>query len=259
MSLRPAVNCPYHSKVRLKLTFPRKSACLAALLFSLISPTGAQQKPEPAPPPFNPAIYRVGERLTYDVSFAHFVSAAHVELSVAGRGRYFDRDGIELRAHVETTGVVNVALLALNNDYVTYVDAVTGLPYRAQQVVRQAGKTSEASSNYNQPAGADAIPAKSRGSESSGTFDLLSAVYRLRAMPLAEGLAYPISARNDDVQYPAEMQITGRALIKTGVGSFNTLVAKINARGAPLSNIRVYFSDDQWHVPVLITAKHSDG
>src|SRR6185436_2411193 len=179
MSLRLAANCPYHSNVRLKLTFLWKSACLAALLFSLISPAGAQQNPQPAPPPFNPAIYRIGERLTYDVSFAHFVSAAHVELLVAGRGKYFDRDGIELRAHVETTGVVNVALLALNNDYTTYVDALTGQPYRSQRVVREAGKTSEAQSDYNQPAGTEAISSQSRGGEFPGTFDLLSATYRL--------------------------------------------------------------------------------
>src|SRR6185436_12468744 len=220
MSLRLAANCPYHSNVRLKLTFLWKSACLAALLFSLISPAGAQQNPQPAPPPFNPAIYRIGERLTYDVSFAHFVSAAHVELLVAGRGRYFNRDGIELRAHVETTGVINVALLALNNDYTTYIDAVSGMPYRSQQVVRQPGKASEATSSNNHPAGTDAIPSKSFGSETTGAFDLLSAVYRLRAVPMIEGTSFLISAVSESQEFPAEMRIAGRAMIKTGVGSF---------------------------------------
>ncbi|HKP39063.1 MAG TPA: DUF3108 domain-containing protein [Pyrinomonadaceae bacterium] len=231
---------------------------MAALLFSLISPAGAQQKPEPAPPPFNPAIYRIGERLTYDVSFAHFVSAAHVELLVAGRGRYFNRDGIELRAHVETTGVINVALLALNNDYTTYIDAVSGLPYRSQQVARQPGKSSEATSSNNHPAGTEAIPPRSLGGE-TGAFDLLSAVYRLRAVPMIEGTSFLISAVSDSQEFPAEMRIAGRAMIKTGVGSFNTIVGKIKAKGAPLSDIRVYFSEDEWHVPVLITAKHREG
>lgn len=259
MSLRPAASCHYHSTVRPKLTFARKSAYLVILLFSLTSITHPQQKVEMTSPPFNAATYRVGERLTYDVTFAHFVSAAHVELLVAGRGRYFDRDGIELRAHVETTGVVNVALLALNNDYTTYVDAVTGLPYRSLQVVREAGKTSEANNDYNQPAGTEAIPNKARSGEFPGTFDLLSAIYRLRAMPLAEGTAYVITARNESTEYETEVKVSGRAMVKTKVGSFNAIVARLNARNTNLSNIRVYFSDDEWHVPVLITAKHSEG
>ncbi|HZI49856.1 MAG TPA: DUF3108 domain-containing protein, partial [Pyrinomonadaceae bacterium] len=142
----------YHASVHRKLAFSRTAACLAAFLF-IFTGASAQDKPELTAAPFDAATYRVGERLTYNVSFAQFISAGHIELFVAGRGRYFDRDGIQLQGHVETSGVVNVALLSLNNDYTTYVDAATGLPYRAQQVVREAGRTSEASSEYNQPAG----------------------------------------------------------------------------------------------------------
>ena len=259
MSLRRASTYHYHSTVRPKLTFARKSAYLVILLFSLTSTVSPQQKAEMIPPPFNAATYRVGERLTYDVSFAHFVSAAHVELLVAGRGKYFDREGIELRAHVETSGVVNVALLAINNDYTTYVDAATGLPYRSQQVVREAGKTSEARNDYDQPAGTEAIPTKSRTGEFPGTFDLLSAAYRLRAMPLADGSTYFITARNESAEYPTEVKVSGNEMVKTKVGSFNAIVVRLTTKNANLSNIRIYFSDDQWHVPVLITAKHSEG
>jgi hypothetical protein len=258
MSLRRAATYPYHSWVHRKLKFPRKLACLAALLFWLI-PAGAQQPSEVNAPPFNAAAYRVGEKLTYTISFAQFVSAAHAEMFVAGRGNYFERDGIQLRAHIETSGVVNVALLAINNDYTTYVDATTGLPYRSQQVVREAGRTSEASSDYNQPAGTEAIPAKLRTGEFLGVFDLLSAVYRLRAMPLAEGSTYLITARNEGQEYQTEVKVTGRALIKTNVGSFNTLVARVKIKNSHDYNIRVHFSEDEWHVPVLVTAKHPEG
>lgn len=256
MSLRRVAHCLYHSKVRPILSFSRQFWWVAALA-ALFTTAPAQDTATTSP--FNPAVYRVGERLTYDVSFAQFVSAAHVELFVAGRGKYFDRDGFQLRAHVETSGVVNVALLGINNDYTTFVDAVSGLPYRTQQVVREAGRTSEASSDYNQPAGTAAIPARLHAAEFPGTFDLLSAVYRLRAMPLSEGSAYSIAVRNEGQDYEADVRVISRALIKTNVGSFNTLVVKVNARNSHLDNIRVYLSEDQWHVPVLITAKHSDG
>jgi Protein of unknown function (DUF3108) len=259
MSLRPTPYCHYHSDVCRKLTFARKFALLAGLLASLTCSLRAQPRNESTPPPFNPGAYRVGERLTYDVSFAHFVSAAHVELFIAGRGKYFNRDGIELRGHVETTGVVNVALLALNNDYTTYVDMNTGLPYRSQQVVREAGRTSEASSDYNQPAGTDAIPDKLRTGEFPGTFDLLSALYRLRGLPLNDGSPYFINVRTESRDFAAEVRAVGREMVKTGVGSFDTIAVKVVVKDAPVSNIRVYFSDDEWHVPVLVTAKAPDG
>ena len=230
-----------------------------AVLILTLTAVRAQQKPEMPIAPFNPSVYRVGERLTYDVSFAQFVSAAHVEMLVAGRGHYFDRDGVELRAHAETSGVINVALLALNNDYITYVDAATGLPYRSQTIVREAASTNEASTDYNQAAGTEAIPGKLRAGEFPGTYDLMSAAYRIRAMALSEGVSFSINVRNDTQNYEADIKIIGRQLIKTNVGSFNALVARVSISSGPLSNIRVYLSEDEWHVPVLVTAKHKDG
>jgi hypothetical protein len=257
--LRPAATCHYDSKVQGKLNFSLKIAQLFALLVSLTCTAAAQQKSDVAQSPFNPAAYRVGERLTYDVGFANLISAGHVELFVAGRGTFFNHDAIQLRAHAETSGITNVALLALNNDYTTYVDAQTGLPFRAQQVVREASRTSEASNDYNQPAGATAIPPKYRAGEFPGTYDLLSALYRIRAMPLSDNSTYPITVLHEGEVYQAEVKAIGRQLIKTNVGSFNTIVTRINLKNRRDYDLRVYFTDDERHVPVLMTAKHPSG
>jgi hypothetical protein len=237
---------------------PLKLTLLFALIVFLTGTVTAQTKNDPGPSPFNAAVYRVGERLTYNVNYSQFVAAAHIEMVIAGRGTFFERDGIQLKAHVETTGVVNVALLSLNNDYTTYVFSESGLPYRSQQVVREAGRTTEASLDYNQPAGTDAIPAKLRIGESTGIYDLLSAVYRMRAMPLTMGAQYFITVRNVNEEYQAEVKVAGKEYIKTSVGSFDAIVTRIKVKGAPVYDIRVYFSDDEWHVPVLLTAKHGE-
>ena len=142
MSLRRATNCLYHPSVCANVKSPLNTGLLITLIFFLTGTAIAQPKPEAGPPPFNAAVYRAGERLTYNVSYSQFVSAAHIELFVVGRGTFFEHDGIQLKAHVETTGVINVALLSLNNDYTTYVFSESGLPYRSQQVVREAGRTS---------------------------------------------------------------------------------------------------------------------
>ncbi|MDX6558207.1 MAG: hypothetical protein QOF72_1256, partial [Blastocatellia bacterium] len=256
--LRHAATYHYDSKVHSKLKFSLKLAQLMALLVSLTCTVAAQQKGETTQAPFNEAAYRVGERLTYNVEYSHYSSAAHVELLVAARGAFFNREGIQLRAHVETVGVVNAALLSMNNDYTTYVDPQTGLPYRAQQVVREAGRTSEAERDYNQPAGTDAIPSKVRMGEFPGTHDMLSALYRVRALPLSDGSNYFLTAIHDGDQYSAEVKVIGRERLQTNLGSFSTIVTRVNVKSQNY-DLRVYFSDDERHVPVLITAKVASG
>ncbi len=251
MSLRRATSCPYHAKVQRKLRSPLTIAQLAILMICLTS-IGWAQKSSPAEAPFNINAYRVGEHLTYNVNYSKFVSAAHIELVVAGRDNFFGHEGIQLKAHVETKGVVNVALLSINNDYTTYVFPESGLPYRAQHVVRQSGRTTEASVDYNQTAS----PARLNSGETAGTLDLLSAVYRVRAMPLSPGASYYTTVKNDAEEYRAQIKVDGREMIKTSVGSFDAIATHVKMKSGPDYDIQAYFSDDEWHIPVLVTARY---
>ena len=233
---------------------------LPILFLTLIASASAQENSGAGPIPFSAAPYKIGERLTYNVSFSSFPSAAHIELQVISRGTYFERDGVQLRAHVETTGVVNVALFAINNDYTTYVDPESGLPFHYQQVVREASRSTEASQDFNQPAGAIPVPSAQGGF--TGTYDFVSVFYRLRALPLAEGSTYNFSVRSATEEYQVELKVTGKQVVKTNVGSFNTLVSQIRVANNSRANsyhLKVYFSDDARHVPVLITAHLSAG
>ena len=235
----------------------------ATLLLNLImfAPFMAQGKADVPAISLSQSPYIVGERLTYSVSFSNFPTAAHIELLVAERGTYFNREGVQLRAHVETTGVVNAALFSINNDYTTYVDPSSGQPFRSQQVVRQGGRVDDTSSEYNQPLGANAIPAKLKTGEFPGTYDFLSAVYRMRTLPLMRDSVYYFTLRSDRDLYEAELKVTGRELVKTNVGSFESIVTRLRFKDSEINKyqLRVYFSDDERHVPVLVTARHSAG
>jgi hypothetical protein len=57
------------------------------------------------------------------------------------------------------------------------------------------------------------------------------------------------------------LKVTGRQVIKTNVGSFNTVVTRLNLKGAKVNDyhLQIYFSDDERHVPVLLTARHPAG
>lgn len=211
--------------------------------------------------PFSPAPYRVGERLTYNVSFSNFVSAAHIELLAAARGNFFGRDAIQLKGHIETTGMVNAALLAVNNDYITYIDPGNGMPFRGQQLLRAASRTSDTSADFNQPAGVAALPGKRTG-EFPGTYDFLSVIYRIRALPLSQNSTYLMTVRDGNDAYDLQLSVIGKVTIKTNVGSFDTIISRLRIRDNSQFNkydVKVYFSDDQRHVPVLIIVHHPAG
>jgi len=166
---------------------------LFILLLASVLPLFAQEKDGGTPLAFSQSPYRVGERLTYNVAFASFPSAAHVEVEVVSRGTHFGRDAVQLRAHVETTGVINVALYAINSDYTTYIDPQTGLPFRSEERPRDAIRSADFVHDFNQPAGNEAIPPKQKGFP--GTYDFVSAFYRARALPLVVGEVYNFSVR----------------------------------------------------------------
>jgi hypothetical protein len=211
----------------------------------------------------SPAPYRAGEKLSYNVSFSRFATAAHVETFVAGRTQVSARESVELRAHVETLDVVSAALYALNSDYTSFVDAATGLPLRTRQVVREGALTPiEAARDFNQPAGASALPERLTAGGFPGTYDLLSAVYRLRSLPLAEGATYRLSVQGTAESYDAELKVNGSKLLKTNIGSFNSIATQVSVRKNPAANayrIQIYFSEDERHIPLLVTARHPSG
>ena len=232
---------------------------LTILLFALSLPAFGQENNGGAQSvPFSDAPYKIGEHLTYDVSFSNFLSIAHVDLQVVSRCVFASRNCLQLKAHAETTGVVNVALLSINNDYITYIDPTTGLPFHSQETVRDATHTNDLSLDLNQSAGTDAIPAKQRSFP--GTYDFLSAFYRVRALPLSSGSVYTLTVRGETQNYEVEFKVTGTEVVKTNVGSFPSIATQVKVSGnAPFRNARVYFSDDERHVPVLMTARISTG
>jgi len=238
-----------HSLLQAAFTFLFVSLVFSAFAFAQQTPDGGG-----AAGGFSPAPYQAGEKLTYNVSFSNFSDAGHIELFNAGRGRFFDRDGFELRARVQTTGVVRAALYAINNEYTSYVDPQTGLPFRTRFQRYEGGGASAASNGSGQPAPAiQATPA---------TYDFLSSLYRLRALPLAAGASYPIRAEADGVSYDAELRVVGREPVKTAAGTFNAIVTQLRGRNNSTINDyrpRLYFSDDERRVPVLLTLRLKSG
>ncbi len=181
---------------------------------------------------------------------------------VARRGRFFEREGVELRAHVETIEVVNAALFPFNNDFVSYINPTSGQPFRSQQFTREGTLAADVERDYNQPVGISAIPSRLTRDVVFGSFDPLSALYRVRALPLPPKAIYRLEVAYNNESYRVEVRVTGRELVRTNVGTFNCIVTQVRARDTSGANnfpMRVYFSDDERHVPVLVIVQHPAG
>ena len=225
-------------------------------------PAGAEGSGDLAETSFSKAPYRVGERLTYNVSFANFGSAAHVELWIAGHGNYFERDGVQLRAHVLTTGVVNAALYAVNNDYVSFVSTENGQPFKTQQFRHDAGSNESEELGFKTRAVVEANPTTAASGQFPGSFDFLSALYRMRALSLTDKASYAFVLTDNGTDYRAELKVKGHQLVKTNAGSFNTIVTQLrfpDDSALDKYRVQILFSDDERHVPVVILARHPSG
>ena len=229
---------------------------LIILFLALIFPLFGQENGG-ALTSFAQSPYRIGERLTYNVTYANFPDAAHIQLEVVSRGVHFGRDAIQLRGHLETSGVVNVALFAINNDYTTYIDPESGLPFRSEETARDAIQSADSVADFTQPAGSDSLPPNQKSF--SGMYDFVSAFYHARALPLASGGVYNLTVRSQSTEYQAELKVVGSETIRTNVGSFSTIVAQVKVSSSAIKNIKVYFSEDHGHVPLLITGRIASG
>jgi hypothetical protein len=236
------------------------------MLASLAASAALAQQRQSAPlanAPASPAPYRVGERLGYSVSFSNFTSAAHAETYVAGRGRYFDREGVELRAHVETVGVVSAALLKFNSYYFAFVDPGTGHAYRTHAQAADATPPAEIQdAALLRPLDLTSVQTPASAAPASAAPDLISTLFRLRTLSLAPGARLEFTTEYAGVRYEAELRVEGRETVNTPAGSFNTLAARLRVRNNDAADdlrLRVNFSDDERRVPVLLTARLPSG
>jgi hypothetical protein len=213
------------------------------------------EKEKNAPVGCNTAPFQVGERLTYNVHFSQFNTAAQVILNVSERGNFFERDAFQIKGHVETTEIVGAALLAIKRDYTTYIDASSCAAYKASQIEHISQTPVEKEIDFS-------LAAKKSRENSLGIFDFLSALYRLRSLPLAHGTSYRFTVRDNLQDYDTEVKITGRKQVQTPAGMFSSLIASVKVHNNKRANdldLQVFLTDDDRHIPVAVTARPKAG
>ena len=191
-----------------------------------------------------PSIFRVGEKLTYHVSFGKFADGGYAELYVVSRGKLGGKDAVEIRSKAKTFGLVSAAFVLLDESRTVYAAPDTGLPIYIRRSINDGPLPKETISNFlDHP---------------TSNFDLLTLIYKAREVggtgtfPFAEG----------EQIYTATFQNTVTERVKTDAGDFDTSVSVVQSEflaANGIKDLRINFTTDEAHVPVLIRCKNVKG
>ncbi len=252
------------------LAQPRKTVSAPSESVQAQQPSGGSLTPpskaEPPKPTLNaPASarpFQIGEKLSFNVSWANFVTAARLELEVAGQGAFFGQQGYQLRTKVSTLGYVRTLFNEIDNQYVSYVDAKTLLPYRTDNTTRQGKTNDDDTVTLDQQRRVARYGDNSELALPSDTFDLPSLVYALRLREFSEG-AKPtkFTALFGKMLVDIEAQVKTRERVTTQAGKYEAIRIDIKARAKDKTeyNVRVWFSDDKQRLPLVMQSKTSFG
>ncbi|MEP6788678.1 MAG: DUF3108 domain-containing protein [Acidobacteriota bacterium] len=181
--------------------------------------------------------FRVGEKLSYNISFGKFQNAGYAELDVVSRGKISGLDAVEIHSKLKTLDIVSAAFYLFDESRVVYAAPDTGLPLYVKTDSHDTAVPKETVTNYL--------------ATGSSSFDLTTLIYRARA---AGGVG-TFTLYEGGKLYTATFQQTGKVTARTEAGNFESTISKVQSDFLAAQGIKemfVHFSMDETHVPVVI-------
>ena len=190
------------------------------------------------------SIFRIGEKLTYSISYGKIPNAGYAETHVISRGKLSGKDAVEIRAKVKTVDLVSAAFLLFDESRTVFAAPDTGLPLYVSTNSNERAIPKETINNYL--------------TKPTSNYDLLTLIFRAReaggigTFPLVEAEQF----------YTASFQGSVSEKVKTDAGEFDTTVSTVQSdffASAGIKEVKINFSSDEHRVPVLIRLKTPRG
>lgn len=183
------------------------------------------------------ARFRVGEKLSYNISFGKFTDAGNAELFVASRGKIGATDAVEIRSRVKTFDIVSAAFFLLDESRTVYASPDTGLPVYVSKISQVGPLPKEVIDNYL------TVP--------TSNFDLITLIYKARET----GGSGTFPLFENDRLYTANLLPGVGSRIKTDAGEFDTTMSTMQSEfltSIGVKDFRIYFTTDEARIPVMI-------
>ena len=247
-----------------------------ALIVALVSPLGAQQPrrpatPQPAPAPSRPASrrevpvpFKVGETLTYDVSWSDTVTAGSATLTVRDKRASFGSTAYYLVAEGRPTNLLS-KLYAVYYKADTLVDAYTLYPQRGSVFSQESGRQRMKETKFDQARHAATFQMRTSTTMTQDqalpgpTHDGLSALTAMRTMTLAPGASSSFAVSDSGYLYRVTLNVGAKETIATPLGglpAWKIVPAIRDGKGQVVGRgLAVWISDDARRLPVRIQAQ----
>lgn len=189
-------------------------------------------------------LFKVGEKITYNISFNKFDNIGYAELFAASNGKLGDKNAVEIRSKIKTNNLVSAAFYEIDETRITFASAETGFPLYTKKIENSGVLPKETVKNYlTNPATEN---------------DLVSMIYQIRR---AGGNGNFTFSENDRF-YNFALTTSGAEKLKTDGGEFETNIASVQSEYLTengIKDLRVNFSADENKIPVLIRFKTAKG
>ncbi len=188
--------------------------------------------------------FRIGEKISYNVSFGKFSNAAYAETLVVSRGKLSGRDAVEIRGRVKTLEMVSAAFFMVDESRTVYAAPDTGLPLYISSNSNNTILPQEKISNYL--------------SQPTSGYDFLSVLYKARE----SGGAGTFPLFENDQASSVTFIPTNAERVRTEAGEFDTIVSLVQSPAladAGIRDLKINFTTDEARIPLLIRFRTDKG
>ena len=211
-----------------------------------------------------PVPFKVGETLTFDISWTSFVTAGTATLSVKERRPARNgRHAYYLVAEAKPSSVLG-KLYSLYYKAESMLDTRSLLPSLATMYSDEGGRKRYKTTTFTGTGTAQYEVKTSTTSTASLKLpptaqDPLGAIYILRALPLKPGLSIPIPITDSGKSYTMRVRVGGRETIRSGLGALPALKIALSVtdsagKTSGSGGLTLWLSDDERKLPVKFQA-----
>ncbi len=198
-----------------------------------------------APPAAEQAVpFKVGETLTYDVSWSSYLTAGTAVATVTEKRASHNAAVYSIVTEGRPTPLVS-KLYNLYYKIDTLLDASTLLPTRASTYSEEGRRHRLRTTEFDLP-------------ENKGRQDPLSVIYVLRAKPLKVGERIRMAVTNADKQYTVAFEVGATERLRTPIGDVDAWQVRasiVDTKGETAAkNVALWLSTDARRLPVKIRA-----
>ncbi len=217
-----------------------------------------------SPPPLQLTTV-IGERLEYLVSWSDYLVAAQLELTVTKGAA--SPESLQLQATVQTVGLVRSLFIAIDDRFVSYVQPQSLLPLRFETYLREGRRHHQAVMIFDWKAGRIRLDGGESLPMHSDTRDVVALFYYIRRLDLSSGKQYRLTGIYKREPFTLVVRPEQKRIIDTPLGAVEAIEVALGTervdggrtRIDDEHRVRVWVTNDERRIPVLITARPAFG